>query len=82
MGPLVSPKMCPLTFSAATIAKARLCLLLAVLISAVATIIMVLVFLYVPVSDTGLLLLGVPLNIAILMKFAPMALYAGASVFR
>jgi sugar phosphate permease len=42
------------------------------MISAVATIIMVLVYLYVPVGDTGLLLLGIPLNTAILMKFAPM----------
>jgi predicted MFS family arabinose efflux permease len=42
------------------------------MISAVGTIIMVLVFLYVPVGDTGLLLLGIPLNTAILMKFAPM----------
>ena len=33
---------------------------------------MVLVYLYVPVGDTGLLLLGIPLNAAILMKFAPM----------
>jgi MFS family permease len=41
------------------------------MISAVATIIMVLVYLYVPVGDTGLLLLGIPLNTAILMKFAP-----------
>src|ERR1700693_4205382 len=42
------------------------------MISAVATIIMVLVYLYVPIGDTGLLLLGIPLNAAILMKFAPM----------
>jgi MFS family permease len=42
------------------------------MISAIATIIMVLVYLYVPVGDTGLLLLGIPLNVAILMKFAPM----------
>jgi hypothetical protein len=27
---------------------------------------------YAPVGDTGLLLLGIPLNTAILMKFAPM----------
>ena len=27
---------------------------------------------YVPVGDTGLLLLGIPLNTSILMKFAPM----------
>ena len=42
------------------------------MISAVATIIMVLGYLYAPVGDTGLLLLGIPLNTAILMKFAPM----------
>ncbi|MBO0738624.1 MAG: MFS transporter, partial [Alphaproteobacteria bacterium] len=42
------------------------------MISAITTIIMVLVYLYVPVGDTGLLLLGIPLNAAILMKFAPM----------
>jgi MFS family permease len=42
------------------------------MISAVATIIMVLVYLSVPVGDTGLLLLGIPLNASILMKFAPM----------
>ena len=42
------------------------------MISAIATIIMVLVYLYMPVGDTGLLLLGIPLNAAILMKFAPM----------
>jgi sugar phosphate permease len=42
------------------------------MISAIATIIMVLVYLYVPVGNTGLLLLGIPLNAAILMKFAPM----------
>jgi MFS family permease len=42
------------------------------MISAVASIIMVLVYLYVPVGDTGLLLLGIPLNASILMKFAPM----------
>ncbi len=42
------------------------------MISAIATIIMVLVYLYVPVVDTGLLLLGIPLNAAIPMKFAPM----------
>jgi hypothetical protein len=41
------------------------------MISAITTIIMVLVYLYVPVGDTGLLLLGIPLNAAILMKFAP-----------
>jgi hypothetical protein len=42
------------------------------MISAVATIIMVITYLYVPVGDTGLLLLGIPLNASILMKFAPM----------
>ncbi|HJU20546.1 MAG TPA: MFS transporter [Stellaceae bacterium] len=42
------------------------------MISAVTTIVMVLVYLYAPVGNTGLLLLGIPLNIAILMKFAPM----------
>jgi MFS family permease len=42
------------------------------MISAIASIVMVFVYLYVPVSDTGLLLLGIPLNTAILMKFAPM----------
>ena len=42
------------------------------MISAIATIIMVLLYLYVPAGDTGLLLLGIPLNTAILMKFAPM----------
>ena len=45
------------------------------MISAVATIIMVLVYLYVPVGDTGLLFLGIPLNAALLMKFAPMGPY-------
>jgi MFS family permease len=42
------------------------------MISAVTSIIMVIVYLYVPAGDIGLLLLGIPLNIAILMKFAPM----------
>jgi MFS family permease len=42
------------------------------MISAVASIVMVLVYLYVPVGNTGLLLLGIPLNTAILMKFPPM----------
>ena len=45
------------------------------MISAVATIVMVLVYLYVPIGDLGLLLLGIPLNMAILMKFAPMGPY-------
>jgi MFS family permease len=40
--------------------------------SAVLSIVMVFVYLYVPVGNTGLLLLGIPLNTAILMKFAPM----------
>jgi MFS family permease len=42
------------------------------MISAVASVIMILVYLYVPIGDTGLLLLGIPLNASILMKFAPM----------
>jgi hypothetical protein len=42
------------------------------MISAVASIVMVLAYLYVPVGNTGLSLLGIPLNTAILMKFAPM----------
>src|SRR5579872_2716336 len=42
------------------------------MISAVASIAMVLIYLYVPVGNTGLLLLGIPLNASILMKFAPM----------
>ena len=40
--------------------------------SAIATGAMVIVFMFAPVGDTGLLLLGIPLNIAILMKFPPM----------
>ena len=43
------------------------------MISAVASIVMVLVYVYVPVGDTALFLfLGIPLNTAIRMKFAPM----------
>ncbi len=42
------------------------------MISAVASIVMVLVYVYVPVGNTALLFLGIPLNTAILMKFAPM----------
>jgi len=42
------------------------------MISGVATIVMVLIFMFVPVSDTVLLGLGVLLSISILMKFAPM----------
>jgi MFS family permease len=45
------------------------------MISAVTSIIMVLVYLYAPVGDIGLLLLGIPLNASILMKFAPMGLF-------
>ncbi|PZR93650.1 MAG: MFS transporter, partial [Hyphomicrobiales bacterium] len=45
------------------------------MISAVATIIMVFIYLYIPVGDTALLLLGIPLNASILMKFAPMGPY-------
>jgi hypothetical protein len=41
-------------------------------LGAVTQFIMVLVYLYLPLDDTGLLLLGIPLNTAILMKFAPM----------
>ncbi len=44
-------------------------------ISAVLTIVMVLIFMFVPVSDTTLLFLGVVLSISILMKFAPMGPY-------
>ncbi len=42
------------------------------MISAVATAIMVLVYMFVPVGDVGLLFLGIPLSTAILMKFSPM----------
>ncbi|MBV9825065.1 MAG: MFS transporter [Alphaproteobacteria bacterium] len=45
------------------------------MISAVATLIMVTVYIYVPVGDIGLLLLGIPLSASILMKFAPMGPY-------
>jgi MFS family permease len=41
-------------------------------ISAVSTIVMVLVFMFVPMDDTLLLFLGIPLSTAILMKFSPM----------
>ena len=44
-------------------------------ISAIARIIMVLVYLYAPVGDTGLLLLGIPLNIAIQVGFSPMGAF-------
>jgi MFS family permease len=42
------------------------------MISAIATAIMVLVYMFVPVGDAGLLFLGIPLSTAILMKFSPM----------
>jgi sugar phosphate permease len=42
------------------------------MLSAVASLIMVLVYMLAPVGDTALLFLGIPLNIAILMKFSPM----------
>ena len=45
------------------------------LISAIASIIMVVIFVYVPLGDTGVLLLGALLSTAILMKFAPMGPY-------
>jgi MFS family permease len=41
-------------------------------ISAVATIVMVIVYMFVPVGNTALLFLGIPLSASILMKFAPM----------
>lgn len=44
-------------------------------ISGVASIIMVIVYLYVPAGNIGLLLLGIPLNAAILMKFSAMGPY-------
>jgi len=42
------------------------------MISAVATAIMVLIFMFVPMGNTALLLTGIPLSAAILMKFSPM----------
>ncbi len=42
------------------------------MLSAIATAIMVLVYMFVPVGDVGLLFLGIPLSAAILMKFSPM----------
>ncbi len=42
------------------------------LISAVSTAIMVVIFIFVPMGDTALLLTGIPLSTAILMKFSPM----------
>ena len=44
-------------------------------ISAAATAIMVLIFMFVPMSDSVLLLAGIPLSTAILMKFSPMGPY-------
>jgi MFS family permease len=42
------------------------------MLSAVFTVAMVLVYMFVPVNDTALLFLGMPLSTAILMKFSPM----------
>jgi MFS family permease len=42
------------------------------MISAIATAIMVVIFIFVPMGDTALLLTGIPLSTAILMKFSPM----------
>src|ERR1700675_1990991 len=41
-------------------------------ISAVSTVVMVIAYLYLPVSNEWLLWLGIPLSMAILMKFSPM----------
>ena len=41
-------------------------------ISAVSTIVMVVTYMYVPVSNDALLWLGIPLSMSILMKFSPM----------
>jgi MFS family permease len=41
-------------------------------LSAVATAIMVLLFMFVPMGNTALLLTGIPMSTAILMKFSPM----------
>jgi MFS family permease len=41
-------------------------------ISAAATAVMVLIFMFVPMGNTALLLTGIPLSTAILMKFSPM----------
>src|SRR5690349_4925056 len=40
--------------------------------SAIGTLVMVLVYMFLPMNDLALLFLGIPLNIAILMKFPPM----------
>jgi MFS family permease len=45
------------------------------LISAIATAVMVLLFVFVPMGNTALLLTGIPLSTAILMKFSPMGPY-------
>ena len=42
------------------------------MLSAIGSVLMVLAFMFVPVGNTGLLFLGVPLNIMMLMKFPPM----------
>ncbi|HEY1795115.1 MAG TPA: MFS transporter [Stellaceae bacterium] len=42
------------------------------MLSAVATVIMVVLYMYLPVGNEGLLYLGIPLSAAILMKFSPM----------
>jgi MFS family permease len=42
------------------------------MLSAIATLVMVLVFMFAPVGNEALLWLGVPLNMAVLMKFPPM----------
>ena len=42
------------------------------MLSAIFTVIMVVVYMYAPVGNDGLLYLGIPLSTAILMKFSPM----------
>jgi MFS family permease len=42
------------------------------MLSAIGSVLMVLVFMFVPMGNTALLFLGVPLNIMMLMKFPPM----------
>jgi MFS family permease len=44
-------------------------------ISAVSTFVMVVIFMFVPMGDTALLLCGIPMSAAILMKFSPMGPY-------
>jgi sugar phosphate permease len=41
-------------------------------ISAVSTVVMVIVYMYLPISNEWLLWLGIPLSMSILMKFSPM----------